>query len=208
MWAGGYRKAEQNVTIMVAEDLGLVREIDLCVIGKALEQAPPGVELFLNISLLSFHDSNFGGDLLRLLEPACKAGRPVTIEITERETISLTGKLLQDIQALRDLGCKLALDDLGQGYSTFSYLRTFRPEYLKIDGSFIEKIINSDTDRTIIEHIHALAQSFGAVSIAESLENEAIRKAVMKLGIHYGQGYHYGHPDTADKVFAKTGTAA
>lgn len=194
--------------IMVAEDLGLVREIDLCVIGKALKQAPAQLELFLNISLLSFHDSNFGGDLLRLLEPARKAGRPITIEITERETISLSDKLLQDIQALRDLGCKLALDDFGQGYSTFSYLRTFRPEYLKIDGSFIEKIINSDTDRTIIEHIHALAQSFGAVSIAESLENESIRKAVMKLGIHCGQGYHYGRPDTADKVFAKTGTAA
>lgn len=194
--------------IMVAEDLGLVREIDLCVIGKALEQAPTNVELFLNISLLSFHDHNFGGDLLRLLKPALDNGRPVTIEITERETISLTGKLLHDIQALRDLGCKLALDDFGQGYSTFDYLRAFRPEYLKIDGGFVEKILESDTDRTIIEHIHALAQSFGATSIAESLENDAIREAVMKLGIHCGQGYHYGRPDIADKVFARTGTAA
>jgi len=190
--------------IMVAEDLGLVREIDLCVINKALQQAPPNVELFLNISLLSFHDTKFGGDLLRLLEPACKAGRPITIEITERETISLSDKILTEIQSLRDVGCKLALDDFGQGYSTFSYLRIFRPEYLKIDGSFIEKIIDNDTDHIIIEHIHALAQSFGAVSIAESLENDAIRKAVMKLGIHCGQGYHYGRPQTADKAFAKT----
>jgi EAL domain-containing protein (putative c-di-GMP-specific phosphodiesterase class I) len=194
--------------IMVAEDLGLVREIDLCVIEKALEQAPPQVELFLNISLLSFHDTSFGSELLRLLGPACKAGRPVTIEITERETISLTAKLLQDIQALRNLGCKLALDDFGQGYSTYSYLRSFRPEYLKIDGSFVEKVLDSHADHTIIEHIHGLAQSFGAISIAESLENEAIREAVMKLGIHCGQGYYYGRPDTADKVFAKTGTAA
>jgi diguanylate cyclase (GGDEF)-like protein/PAS domain S-box-containing protein len=194
--------------IMVAEDLGLVREIDLCVIEKALKQAPSDVELFMNISLLSFHDSNFGGELLRLLEPACKAGRPVTIEVTERETISLTDKLLQDIQALRDIGCKLALDDFGQGYSTYDYLRRFRPEYLKIDGSFVKKILDSEADRTIIEHIHSLTQSFGAVSIAESLENEAIREAVMKLGIRCGQGYYYGRPDTADKIFTKTGTAA
>ena len=54
--------------IMVAEDLGLVREIDLCVISKALQQAPAHIELFLNISLLSFHDHNFGGDLLRLVQ--------------------------------------------------------------------------------------------------------------------------------------------
>lgn len=194
--------------IMVAEDLGLVREIDLCVIRKALEQAPGEVELFLNISLLSFHDVNFGGELLRLLAPACQAGRLVTIEITERETISLTDKLLADIQALRDAGCKLALDDFGQGYSTFSYLRSFRPEYLKIDGSFVERILESDADRTIIEHIHSLSRSFGAVSIAESLESEAIRAAVMKVGIHCGQGYHYGRPDTADNIFAKTGGTA
>ena len=189
--------------IMVAEDLGLVREIDLCVISKALQQAPAHIELFLNISLLSFHDHNFGGDLLRLLEPACQAGRPITIEITERETVNLSERILADIQSLRDIGCKLALDDFGQGYSTFSYLRIFRPEYLKIDGSFIEKIINSETDHTIIKHIHALAQSFGAVSIAESLENEDIRQAVMKLGIHCGQGYHYGRPQTADKAFVE-----
>lgn len=194
--------------IMVAEDLGLVREIDLCVIEKALHQAPAGVELFLNISLLSFHDSNFGGELLRLLGPACRAGRPVTIEITERETISLSDKILADIQALRKQGCKLALDDFGQGYSTYSYLRSFRPEYLKIDGSFIEKILDSHADHTIIQHIHSLAQSFGAISIAESLENEAIREAVMKLGIHCGQGYYYGRPSTADKVFSQPETAA
>ena len=187
--------------IMVAEDLGLVREIDLRVIGNALELAPAGVELFMNISLTSFNDSNFGNDLLKLIKPACEAGRPVTIEITERETINLTDALLAEIQALRDAGCKLALDDFGQGYSTYNYLRIFRPEYLKIDGAFVSKMLDSHADHTIIEHIHALALSFGAVSIAESIENETLREAVLQMGVKCGQGYHYARPAIAEKAF-------
>jgi len=194
--------------IMVAEDLGLVREIDLCVIAKALEVAPSGIELFMNISLISFNDTNFGNDLLKLLQPACEAGRPVTIEITERETINLTESLLGEIQALRDVGCKLALDDFGQGYSTYNYLRAFRPEYLKIDGAFVSKMLDSHADHTIIEHIHALALSFGAVSIAESIENETLREAVLHMGVKCGQGYHFARPAIAEKAFSKTGSAA
>ena len=188
--------------IMVAEDLGLVREIDLCVIAKALEIAPAGIELFMNISLMSFNDNNFGKDLLKLVKPACEAGRPVTIEITERETINLTETLLGEIQDLRDVGCKLALDDFGQGYSTYNYLRIFRPEYLKIDGAFVSKMLDSHADHTIIEHIHALALSFGAVSIAESIENETLREAILHMGVKCGQGYHFARPAIAEKAFA------
>jgi len=194
--------------IMVAEDLGLVREIDLCVIGSALELAPPNIELFMNISLTSFNDNNFSKELLKLIKPACEAGRPITIEITERETINLTDSLLKDIQLLRDAGCKLALDDFGQGYSTYNYLRLFRPEYLKIDGDFVSKMLDSHADHTIIEHIHALALSFGAVSIAESIENETLREAVLHMGVKCGQGYHFARPAIAEKAFASTDSAA
>lgn len=202
------RRGETLITasqfIKVAEDLGLVREIDLSVINQALQIAPPDVELFLNISLNSFNDENFATELLQLVKPACALGRPITIEITERETISLTDSLLADIKALRDAGCKLALDDFGQGYSTYNYLRVFRPEYLKIDGSFVEKILNSREDRIIIESVHELAKSFGAISIAESIEDETILEAVVDMGVHCGQGYFYARPDVAEKVFASS----
>jgi diguanylate cyclase (GGDEF)-like protein/PAS domain S-box-containing protein len=194
--------------IKVAEDLGLVREIDLHVIGKALQLAPKNVELFMNINLTSFYDENFVHELARLLRPACLEGRQVTIEITERETLAMNDTLFKDIQQLRDLGCKIALDDFGQGYSTYNYLRRFRPEYLKIDGSYIEGILEGGDDLTIIKHIHALSTSFGAISIAESIENEAIRDAVLELGIHCGQGYHYGKPAPADKLFPASASAA
>lgn len=188
--------------IKVAEDLGLVREIDLHIIGRALELAPQHAELFLNINLTSFYDGSFVTELANLIRPARDKGRAITIEITERETLPLNDALLNDLQTLRELGCKLALDDFGQGYSTYNYLRRFRPEYLKIDGGYIEGILDNEEDRMIIEHIHSIAQSFGAVSIAESIESEEIREAVTALGIHCGQGYHYGKPATADKLFS------
>jgi EAL domain-containing protein (putative c-di-GMP-specific phosphodiesterase class I) len=194
--------------IKVAEDLGLVREIDLHIISRALELAPKEAELFLNINLTSFYDKNFVKVLGNILRPACNRGRAITIEITERETLPLNDALLADIQSLRELGCKLALDDFGQGYSTYNYLRRFRPEYLKIDGGYIEGILKSEEDRLIIEHIHSIAQSFGAISIAESIESEQIRAAVTELGIHCGQGYHYGKPATADKLFKHSESVA
>ena len=156
------------------------------------------------VSLNSFNDENFANDLLQLVKPACASGRPITIEITERETISLTDLLLSDIKALRDAGCKLALDDFGQGYSTYNYLRVFRPEYLKIDGSFVEKILNSQEDRIIIESVHALAKSFGAISIAESIEDETILNAMIEMGVDCGQGYFYARPNVAEKVFSSS----
>lgn len=194
--------------IKVAEDLGLVREIDLHIISRALELAPKEAELFLNINLTSFYDKSFVKILANILRPACNKGRAITIEITERETLPLTDALLADIQVLREMGCKLALDDFGQGYSTYNYLRRFRPEYLKIDGGYVEGILNSEEDRLIIEHIHSIAQSFGAISIAESIESEQIRAAVTELGIHCGQGYHYGKPATADKLFKTSESVA
>ena len=187
--------------IKVAEDLGLVREIDLHIIGTAFTVAPREVELFLNISLMSFNHPNFGDDLLKLIRPAREAGRPITIEITERTTVPLSDGLLDQLNHLRELGCKLALDDFGHGYSTYSYLRRFKPEYLKIDGSYVEGVVKNKADHMIVEHIHELTKSFGAISIAESMENQELRQAVMRMGIHCGQGYMYGKPATADKVF-------
>lgn len=193
--------------IKVAEDLGLVREIDLHIIAQALKLAPHDAELFLNINLTSFYDRSFAKELANLLRPARNKGRPITIEITERETLPLNDALLNDLHILRDMGCKLALDDFGQGYSTYNYLRRFRPEYLKIDGGYVEGILTSEDDRIIIESIHAIAQSFGAISIAESVENADIRDALTAMGIHCGQGYYYGKPATAEKLFVATGSA-
>ncbi|MEK7716898.1 MAG: EAL domain-containing protein [Pseudomonadota bacterium] len=180
--------------ITVAEELGLTREVDLHVIGQALLLTPPEHALFLNVDISSFNDKEFVQDLSRLLKPACADGRSITIEITERETIPLSDGLHQDIQTLRAFGCKLALDDFGSGYSTYNFLNQFRPDYLKIEGSFVRGMLQNEADRKIVTHIHELACSFGMQTIAESVEDAATEHALQEIGICNAQGLFYGAP--------------
>jgi EAL domain-containing protein (putative c-di-GMP-specific phosphodiesterase class I) len=180
--------------ITVAEELGLTRDVDLHVIGKALSITPREQALFLNVDLTSFNDRGFVKDLGALLRPACEAGRSITIEITERESIPLSETLRQDIQELRAFGCKLALDDFGSGYSTYYFLNQFRPDYLKIEGSFVRGMLQNEADRKIVAHIHELAQAFGMQTIAESVEDKATELALREIGIGNAQGLLYGAP--------------
>jgi len=181
--------------IGVAEELGLTREIDLHIIEQSLRLAPIGYDLFLNLDPSSFNDRDFAEQLTRLLAPACRGGRAITIEITERENVIITDALLADIGELRKLGCKLALDDFGSGYSTYQFLNLFRPEYLKIEGAFVRGMLDNEADRKIVEHIHDLAAAFGISTIAESVENEATCLALLDMGIHNAQGFHLGSPE-------------
>lgn len=183
--------------ITVAEELGLTRDVDLHIIGQALKLTPPEYALFLNVDISSFNDKDFVGELSELLKPACQEGRSITIEITERETLPLSEGLHDDIQKLRALGCKLALDDFGSGYSTYNFLNQFRPDYLKIEGSFVRGMLRNESDRKIVTHIHELATSFGMKTIAESVENAATERALQEIGINTAQGIFYGAPRLA-----------
>ena len=100
--------------------------------------------------------------------------------------------LLAAIRDLRSIGCKLALDDFGSGYSTYRFLNLFRPEYLKIEGTFVRGMLDHESNRKIVQHIHELATSFGIQTIAESVENEATLNALRRMGIAHAQGWHMG----------------
>ncbi len=180
--------------IGVAEELGLTRDVDLHIIKTALNTTPTSQALFLNVDLSSFNDRDFVKELGVLLKAACDLGRSITIEITEREAIPLSDTLREDIQYLRAFGCKLALDDFGSGYSTYNFLNQFRPDYLKIEGSFVRGMLENEADRKIVGHIHDLATSFGMETIAESVENEATEDALRRIGICNAQGLLYGAP--------------
>lgn len=180
--------------ITIAEELGLTREVDLHIIEKALQLAPRDHSLFLNVGLSSFNDRPFVLRLQRLLQRARDEGQPVTIEITERDIVPLSNELLEDINSLREIGCKLALDDFGSGYSTYHFLNFFKPDFIKIEGTFVQGMVHSESDRRIVEHIHELASSFGMQTIAENIENEETLIALQSIGINSGQGMYFGSP--------------
>lgn len=179
--------------IELAAELRLTREVDLHIIREALRTTPPQQALFLNVDPASFDDREFVRELGALVGPECAAGRVLTLEITERETLA-GDELCRDLTSLRELGCRLALDDFGSGYSTYQLLSRLRPDYLKIDGGFVRAMLDNEADRMIVTHIHQLAQAFGAQTIAESVENKATESALARIGIRNVQGWFYGKP--------------
>jgi diguanylate cyclase (GGDEF)-like protein/PAS domain S-box-containing protein len=180
--------------IGMAQEFGLTRDMDIHVIRRALECTPTEQALFLNVDLQSFNDPTFIEELVDLLGPARRSGRSITIEITERESVTPSETLAIDIRRLRALGCRLALDDFGSGYSAYKLIDLIRPDYLKIEGSFVRGMVHNEADHKIVSHIHELARSFGMQTIAESVEDAAIEKALRDIGIRNAQGLHFGAP--------------
>lgn len=192
------RRGEQYIVadqfVLVAEDLGLIRDMDLFIIQQALDTVPPGVHLFLNVSLNSFYVPEFSQQLRALLLSPAAQERPITIEFTERQTTDLSEDFKRYFAELRDAGCRIALDDFGVGYSTYGYLRQLRPDFIKIDGSFVQHILRNPQDAKIVEQIRELSEVFGAQTIAEHVENEETRRLLQRMGVKFGQGYHFGRP--------------
>ena len=180
--------------VLIAEDLGLIREMDLFIIREAISAVPPNFPLFVNISLGSFYTPEFSQELKSLLQAAALAGRTITVEFTERQTTNMSGDFLNFISELRAEGCKIALDDFGAGYSTYSYLSRLRPDYVKIDGGFVQRMLANQEDAKIVEQIKELSEIFGACSIAEHVENESTLMRLREMGVHCAQGYLLGKP--------------
>lgn len=190
----GNRYITADEFVLVAEDLGLIRDMDLYVIGEVVRRVPPEIALFLNISLNSFQAPEFAAQLKAVLESPHALARQLTIEFTERQTTDMSGDFSRFLKELRIAGCKIALDDFGVGYSTLGYLRQLKPDFVKIDGSFVGQMFENPEDARIIEHIRELTETVGALSIAEHIEDERTGAALMRLGVQYGQGFHFGKP--------------
>lgn len=193
--------------VLIAEDLGLIREMDLFIIHKALSSVPKGVHLFVNISMSSFFAPEFRDEFRALLLSPQAQGRLITIEFTERQTTDMTADFFQFLGELRQGGCKIALDDFGAGYSTYAYLRKIKPDFVKIDGSFVQQILSNAEDLKIVEHIRELSSIFGAQAIAEHVEDAATVEVLSRIGVEYAQGYFYGKPKMIEEYVAQGATA-
>ena len=193
--------------VLIAEDLGLIREMDLFIIHTALSSVPKGVHLFVNISMSSLLAPEFREEFRALLLSPQAQGRSITIEFTERQTTDMTAGFFQLLDELRQGGCKIALDDFGAGYSTYAYLRKLKPDFVKIDGSFVQQILSNTEDFKIVEHIRELSSIFGAKAIAEHVEDAATAEVLSRLGVEFAQGYFYGKPKKIEEYEDLNATA-
>ena len=110
----------------------------------------------------------------------------------------------KQIAMLRDMGCQLAIDDFGSGYSSFSYLKRLPVDFLKIDGSFIKGLARDRVDQAMVRMVGEVARAAGMKTVAEYVHSAATLEMLVKYGIDYAQGYFIGkpmaHPETATVV--------
>ena len=126
----------------------------------------------------------------------------ICFEITETTAVTSLSKAADFIGALREPGCRFALDDFGVGVSSFTYLKQLPVDYLKIDGSFVKNMLNDPVDAAMVEAIHRIARVMGKQTIAESVETAATLDALRSVGVDYAQGHAIAWPS----MFAPPGT--
>ena len=188
------------IFIPVAERIGMIHDIDNWVIKQAinaLQQLPEGksyVSLNINLSSHAFHDPELLQRIKDALSESQVDGSRITFEITETAAIANYEQTREMIIKLRELGCSFALDDFGVGFNSFSYLKQFPVDYLKIDGSFITNLIHDEIDQTLVKSMVEISKTLGKKTVAEFVESEEILKMVKSYGIDYAQGYYIGKP--------------
>jgi EAL domain-containing protein (putative c-di-GMP-specific phosphodiesterase class I) len=127
----------------------------------------------------------------------------VCLEITETSAVRDLNDTQQFIAAAKALGLQLALDDFGAGFCSFAYLRGLDVDYFKIDGSVVRDLECSALSLAIVRSIAEIARSIDKRTIAEFVENDAIRDRLAQLGVDFGQGYGIDRPQPIDQYFLR-----
>ena len=164
-------------------------------------------QYWVNLSGSSVGDKRFAEFLKELMARSPLPPGTINFEITETAVIRNVAEAGELMTALREMGCRFALDDFGSGLSSFSYLKKLPVDFLKIDGMFIRDLLTDETDRIFVKSIIDIAQTLGIKTIAEFVENSETLDAVTELGAEYAQGFAIGRAFVLAPRFTRGGVA-
>jgi diguanylate cyclase (GGDEF)-like protein/PAS domain S-box-containing protein len=180
-----------------AERFGLIHEIDLMVLARAIELVGDGASVAVNVSARTLTDPRY----LCALEATLAAGSDpgcFDFEITETAAVANMNDAQEFARRIREVGCSLSLDDFGTGFSSFTYLKHIPAQFLKIDIEFIRELEKNPADQQLVKAIVSIARGLGQKTVAEGVEDEETLATVRRLGVDYAQGFHLGHPEPVE----------
>ena len=195
-----------GVFIAAAEKSGLIIEMGEWVLREACRQVAhwhsSGCEPFVisvNLSPIQFRRGNIDLMVQNALRESGLAPHCLELEITESSLVQDMDKFMESLQRIKALGVKISIDDFGTGYSNLAYLQRFSVDKLKIDRSFVMRILKGPQERALVAAIIQMAKSLNLSTNAEGIEEDAIRRELLLLGCDLGQGYYFSRPQTPEE---------
>jgi len=184
--------------VPLAERLGLVRLLDHRVLELALAElaAAPALKASINVSAASTVDPDWWGALGALLRAQPAIGERLTVEITETAAIHDIDETRGFVARVKDLGCRIAIDDFGAGNTSFRNLRKLGVDIVKIDGAFVQNLKRSDDDRAFVHTLIDLARRLGLETVGEWVQDEEAAALLAQWGCDYMQGALVGLAST------------
>jgi diguanylate cyclase (GGDEF)-like protein len=196
--------------IRAAEHYDMMRAVDRWVVEAFLSAIKPLARSFheeasfsVNISGKSLSDTEFKHFLKQAVMESGIDTSLLGFEITETALVGDISDTAEFIDEIRQMGCNFSLDDFGTGYASFSYLKDFPVDFVKIDGIFVREILNKPADYAMINSITEIAHFMDKKVIAEFVTDAEIANALTTIGVDYGQGYHFSKPRPLHEIFSE-----
>jgi diguanylate cyclase (GGDEF)-like protein len=193
--------ASPDAFLPAAVRFGLMSEIDLWVIrnvakayAEFADEYAGDLKFSVNLSANAFENGDLPAVVKATFETFKVPPSHIIFEVTESLAIRRPKHVESQITALRSMGCELALDDFGTGYSSFSYLQRLHFDYIKIDGTFVQNILENPVDQKMIKLIAEVGREAKMKTIAEYVQNADSLALLEHLGVDLAQGYFIGRP--------------
>nr|WP_282452599.1 EAL domain-containing protein [Lysobacter sp. CAU 1642] len=188
--------------IPAAERYNIAYKIDHWVLRRVIATLrrfhgvlPTNTLISINLSAQTISTPQHMDELLEILGSHLDLCHQLCFEITETAAMLNFSVALNFMKEIRSLGCQLALDDFGSGFSSFGYLRRMPVDYLKIDGMFMRELTTSRLDQALVSSIGNIAATLGIGTVAEFVDSQAGLDCLRTLGIDYAQGYFVALPE-------------
>ncbi len=190
-------------SICLAEELGLIADLDLAVARKVVEtltKHKQNIRIAANFSAASLMQPAFHKALEALTENDTRIRSRLLLELTETQCLTDLEGADRAIQGLRRLGHPVCLDDFGAGAASLDYIRRLQVDFVKFDGRYIRTLTGGSRDAVILKHMVGLCRELNIETIAEMIETPETAKVAGALGVGLGQGWCFAKPG-ADLVY-------